>query len=620
MSDHTMRLQFNACYMKILLWGIIGLIYPCHMLFGQSLSTYQANDVIVTAYRTPASLSDLTRSVIVIGPEEIKSLPVNSVQGLLQYSAGVDLAQRGVDGVQSDVSIRGGSFEETLIMVDGVSINDPQTGHHSLNLPVTLDGIQRIEILEGSGSSIYGADAFSGVINIITKKGNDKSISLQTSGGQNGYYDGSIAAAYPIGIFNNHVSVSKQKSDGFTHNTDFDITNFSYETSLNSGSNNLNLFFGYNDKKFGANSYYSVLFPNQWEHTTTKLADLTGEFGNEKFSVSPKIFWRRNDDNYLLDYIQPSFYQNIHQTNVYGAEIQASASSDLGISTLGGKYNTDKIQSTNLGNHSRETGGMFAEQRFSPLGRFSFNINAFAYKYPDIGWKFWPGVNAGFTISDNLKLYGSIGKAFRIPTYTELYYTSPTSIGNPDLQHEETTNFEIGANDMHPYYNTRVSLFYKEGRNLIDWVRLLDTDPWMAKNITKINTAGIELNLEFNTALLIKGSPIYKAGIEYTYLNSSQLNNQYQSQYLLQYLRHQLIANIQNYWWFGIQQTWELRYENRVNAADYFLVDTQLYRYFNQLQVFIKATNLFNKSYYEVSGVPLPGRWVTAGVKFTIGE
>ena len=130
----------------------------------QSLSTYELNDIIITASRTPTSFSDLSRSVIVIGPEEIKSLPVNSVQGLLQYAAGVDLAQRGVDGVQSDVSIRGGTFEETLIMVDGVSINDPQTGHHSMNLPVSLDQVQRIEILEGSGSSIYGADAFSGVI------------------------------------------------------------------------------------------------------------------------------------------------------------------------------------------------------------------------------------------------------------------------------------------------------------------------------------------------------------------------------------------------------------------------------------------------------------------------
>jgi len=588
--------------------------------FAQKLSTYQANDVIVTASRTPTSFSDLSRSVLVIGPEEIKAAPVNSIQGLLQYAAGVDLAQRGVAGVQSDVSIRGGSFEETLIMIDGVSINDPQTGHHGLNLPVSLDQIQRIEILEGPGSSIFGADAFSGVINIITKKGNDENLTLQSSGGQNGYYDGTISTAYPVGIINNHISVSKQKSDGFTHDTDFDITNFSYGTSLNSGSNHLNLFFGYNDKKFGANSYYSVLFPNQWEHTTTRLADLTGSFGDESLSISPKIYWRRNNDNYLLDYLRPAFYQNIHETNVYGAEIQASASSSIGISTLGGEYNSDKIQSTNLGMHTRETKGIFAEQKFTPLGDFSFTANAFAYKYPDIGWRLWPGINAGYNISGNLKIFGSTTEAFRIPTYTELYYKSPTSIGNPDLQHEETTNYEIGLNNSQSFYNARVSVFYKEGKNLIDWVRQSDTAPWIAKNITSINTSGIEINLEFKTSMILNDFPIYKAGVDYTYLNSSQSADEFQSEYLLQYLRHQLIANFQNYWWVDIQQNWEFRYENRVNAEDHLLVDTQIFRDFNGYEIFLKATNLFNKSYYEVSGVPLPGRWITAGVKIKIGD
>jgi iron complex outermembrane receptor protein len=612
----------NLTTVKVLLFKILFsvLLNPQINIIAQNLPTYQINDVVVTASRTPTSLSDLSRSVIIIGPDEIKNLPVNSVQGLLQYAAGVDLAQRGVDGVQSDVSIRGGTFEETLIMIDGISINDPQTGHHSMNLPITLDQIQRIEILEGSGSSIYGADAFSGVINIITKKGDEKSLSLQSSGGQNGYYDGNVSAAYPIGIFNNHISLSKQKSDGFTHNTDFNITNFSYQASLNSGYNNLNLFFGYNDKKFGANSYYSVIFKNQWEHTTTKLADITGNFGDERFSISPKIFWRRNDDNYLLDYINPSFYQNIHQTNIYGAEIQASAVSGAGVTSFGGKYNTDKIESTNLGNHSRETEGIFAEQKFVPFGNLSVTANGFAYKYPDIGWRIWPGINAGYTLADNLKLFSSVGEAFRIPTYTELYYTSPTSIGNPDLQHEETLNYEVGANNFNPYYNARVSLFYREGKNLIDWVRQSETAPWVAKNITKINTAGVEINLDFSISSFLKDFPIYKAGIDYTYLNSSRVADEYQSQYLLQYLRHQLVANIMNFWWLDIQQSWEFRYENRVNAADYVLVDSQLSRNFNQFDLFLKATNLFNKPYYEVSGVPLPGRWITAGVKLKIWE
>ncbi len=589
-------------------------------LVAQALPEYQLNDIIVTASRIPMTFSDLTRDVIVIGPEEIKNAPVNSVQGLLQYAAGVDLQQRGVDGIQGDVSIRGGSFEETLIMIDGVPMSDPQTGHHNLNLPVTLDDIQRIEILKGPGSSVYGANAFSGIINIITKKNEVSSLSLQASGGQNSYYDGLLHASIPVGIFKNHVSFSKQKSDGYMHNTEFDITDFTIGSSISAGSSNINLLFGYNDKKFGANSFYSTLFPNQWEHTTTKLLSVNGSFGNSSLQISPKVYWRHNDDNYILDYTDPSFYENNHHTDVYGAEIQASAATGIGITSFGGEYNTDKIVSNNLGNHSRVKKGVFAEQKLSPTDDFTVIADAYAYDYSDIGWKIWPGINLGYNIAKDIRLFGSAGEAFRIPTYTELYYFSPASVGNPNLHTEETVDYEIGLNIMHPAYNVRTSIFYKQGKNLIDWVRANDSQPWTARNITNINTAGIELSLQVNPSAFINNFPIYKAGIDYTYLNSSRVSDEFQSQYLQQYLRHQLIINIENNWWAGIQQSWELRYESRVNAADNFLVNTQLFRRFNGWEIFLKATNLLNKSYYEISGVPLPGRWITAGIKLNIGK
>ena len=622
----TVRLQEKTNQITVPTTKIIFqiIIFSCFgatsILFGQVLPEYQLNDIIVTASRIPTTFSELTRSVIVIGPEEIKDAPVNSVQGLLQYAAGVDMQQRGVDGIQGDVSIRGGSYEETLIMIDGVSVNDPQTGHHNLNLPVTLDDIQRIEILKGPGSSVYGANAFSGIINIITKKAGGESLSLKTSGGQNGYYDGLIHASLPLGILNNHISFSRQKSDGYMHNTEFDITDFTYGSSITSGSSNVNLLFGYNDKKFGANSFYSIYFPNQREHTTTKLLNINGSFGSQSFLISPKIYWRHNDDNYILDYTDPSFYENNHHTDVYGAEVQASVATNIGITSFGGEYNTDKIVSNNLGNHSRVKKGIFAEQKISPLYNFTIITDAYAYDYSDIGWKLWPGINLGYNIIKNVRLFGSVGEAFRIPSYTELYYSSPASVGNSNLRTEETVDYEVGLNTLHQAYNTRVSIFYKEGKNLIDWVRSSDNQPWAAHNIANINTAGAEIDLEVNPAAFINNFPIYKASIDYTYLNSNRTANEFQSQYLLQYLRHQLIMNIENNWWAGIQQSWELRYESRVNAADNFIVDTQLFRRFNQWEIFLKATNLFNKSYYEVSGVPLPGRWITAGIKLKIGE
>ena len=589
-------------------------------LNAQNIPKYNLKDVVVTASRTPLSFSDLTRNVIVLGPEEIKNAPVNSVQGLLKYALGVGLEERGVDGVQSDVTIRGGSFEETLIMIDGVSINDPQTGHHNLNLPVPLEDVERIEILKGPGSSIYGADAFSGIINIITKKGYGKSLSLQTEGGQNGYYSGSAYGAYSVGNWNNHIALSKQKSDGYMHNTDFDIVNFSYGTSLNTNLGALNLFYGYNDKKFGANGFYSTLFPNQWEHTTTKLLSLSGDLGNSNIIISPKAYWRRNDDNYLLDYINPSFYHNIHQTNVYGIQLQASVLSGIGTTSFGGEYTTDKIKSNNLGNHSRDRKGVFAEQKFSPLTNLTVIANAFAYDYSTIGWKFWPGIDMAYNVMPDLRLFGSIGKAFRIPTYTELYYSSPASMGNPDLKYEETLNFEIGMNLSKAAYNLKASLFRKEGKNLIDWVRSSESQPWTARNIAALNTNGFEIDFAVRTDKIVNGLPVNRINIGYTYLSSNKNTEQFESQYLLDYMRHQLLAEVDNSWSLGIKQNWEIRYENRVNFKDSFVVDTQLYKNFEDFKVYIKATNLFNESFSEISGVPMPGRWITTGVKFNVGN
>jgi iron complex outermembrane receptor protein len=587
-------------------------------LFAQEVPQYNLDDVIVTASRTPVAFSNLTRSVIVIDSVQIKELPVNDVQSLLQYAAGVSLEQRGVDGVQSDLNIRGGTTEETLIMLDGVALNDPQTGHHNLNLPVSLNDIERIEILKGPGSSLYGANAFSGVINIITKKGADRALSLLAEGGQNNYFKSSFYGAYPIGIWNSHFSVSKEKSDGYRYNTNFDISNFSYGASINSGIGITNLFFGYIDKKFGANGFYGVAYPNQWEHTTTKLVSFLGDYGNSSFSILPKIYWRRNDDNYLLDYIHPSYYQNIHQTNLYGSELQASIKNSFGITSIGGEFVNDEIKSSNLGIHSRNRAGFFAEQKLSFVNKLTLVANLFAYNYSGIGWKFWPGIDVGYNISNNFHTYGTIGKAFRIPTYTELFYKSPISVGNPNLKFEETIDYEIGANLNEKFYNAKISLFHKQGTNLIDWVRQYNSQPWMAMNISRLNTDGIEISYSFQTNKIISDFPIENINLSYTYLNSNKKPMSFQSQYLLEYLRNQLILSVDNTCWFGIKQNWELRYEDRVNFEDYLLIDSKLYKNLAGFQIFLEVTNLFNKSYYEISGVPLPGRWISSGIEYSL--
>ncbi|MCL6100314.1 MAG: TonB-dependent receptor [Bacteroidetes bacterium] len=583
----------------------------------QQDSLHEMNEVVVSAARVPLTFSDLARTVIVLDGNTIQTLPTDNIQDLLKYVGGVDLKLRGVEGVQGDISIRGGTSEQTLILIDGIKLSDPQTSHHNLNLPVTLENIERIEILKGQGSRIYGPNAFSGAVNIITKKERLPSLGISMLGGEHNLFETNFSASYPVGITNNTVSVSKKKSDGYTFNTAFDITNFFLQQSTELGGNNINVMFGYDDKKFGANSFYSNLFPNQWEHTTTKLLAGTADLQAGILILSPKVYWRRNDDDFFLDHNRPDWNRNIHQTNSYGGEIQSSVKSSIGTTTFGGEFAEDEIASTNIGDHTRTKGGFFAEQVIEPLKNFSSSFGMFAYNYSGIGWKFWPSIDAAYHFSGHAKIYGSIGKAFRIPTFTDLYYVSPANIGNPNLTYEETTNYELGFSFLESFFEAGTSIFLNDGHNLIDWVRSSSSAPWIVQNVTNVKTYGVEFNTNVDLRKLIDYPILRTIGVSYTYLTVNRETGNYQSKYLLDHLKHQFIINLTNILPFEIFQSWSLRYEDRQNFQSHFILDTQIVKHFGDFELLFRANNLFNKTYSDFPGVLLPGRWVSVGLKYS---
>src|ERR1035437_1725973 len=228
-----------------------------------------AKEVVVSAQRAPVAFSQVARIVKVIGKEEIQSAPVQSLQDLLEYSLNVDVRQRGNYGVQADISIRGGSFDQVLILLNGININDPQTGHHSLNLPVSFDAIERIEILEGPASRIYGLNAFSGAINIITGTSTGSNLKARLSGGQFGYYDSGLSGNIVTGKLTNFISVDHRSSDGYIKNTDFKLTDAYYLGKLATSAGIIELQAGNSDRAFGANSFYTPAYPDQYEKVNT---------------------------------------------------------------------------------------------------------------------------------------------------------------------------------------------------------------------------------------------------------------------------------------------------------------------------------------------------------------
>jgi iron complex outermembrane receptor protein len=587
-----------------------------HIIYAQDTLKYELEELTVTAGRLPVLASESARSVIALTSERIAAMAVSSVPDLLQYVAGVDLQQRGIDGIQADINIRGGGFEQTLVMIDGVIVNDPQTGHHTMNLPVTIDDIERIEILKGQGSKSFGPNAFSGAINIITKSISDNRAKVNVEGGEYGYYGGRISGNYNAAGFFNRVSYERKKSDGYIHNTNYESEIFSYGNSYSFGKFVIKGLFGYNDKKFGANSFYTSRFPNQWERTTTRFANAKIIYSSGQISNEVKIFYRGNNDDFMLNYENPSFYRNNHKTNTFGTEVQITISSSIGMTAIGGEFISDKIASNNLGNHSRSSKGIFLEHLFTPVKNLSVSLGGFIYNYDLIGWKIWPGFDFSYLLNEKFKLFGSVGKAFRIPTYTELFYNDPATIGNAALQSEETLNSEIGVSYFGSKIDLSVSLFGNNGRNIIDWIRYDPKEKWRVRNISNLNTSGLELSVTLKPNAL---SGIVDAlGVQYTYLASNRKKEPFESRYALKYLRRQAVLNVTHPTMLGIKFNWAFRYEDRENYSDVFISDLKLIKAFSEYRFFVSAFNLFDVDYFDVSGVALPGRWLRAGFSYSI--
>lgn len=582
--------------------------------------TYEIDQIVVTASRIPTTFSDRTRSITVISREEIATAPIHDVADLLDYVVGVDARQRGPHGVQTDVGMRGSTFEQVLVLVDGVKVTDPQTGHHALDLVVALDDIERIEVLRGHGSRLFGPNAFGGVINIITRERRGNEASLRATYGEHAFAEGAASGSYLAGPTAHRLSLAHRRSDGYRHNTDFTVSTASYGVSLPAGPNTVTLSAGYADRRFGANSFYAGM-PNEWEHTRTYTFSAAGEAKLGTMSLSPRLSWRRHEDEFLLDRDDPTLYRNTHTTDVYDAEGESIFASAFGVTAFGGEVGTERITSTKLGRHERTRGGFFIEHRAEPSGRLTVTVGGCAYRYTGTGWQIWPGADLGVQVTRSVRLYSSVGRAFRVPTYTELYYEDPRNVGNPGLKPERAWSYEGGIGWTNRGVSGEMNAFVRDGRNLIDYVRNADTLRWEARNITEVRTRGIEATLSIRPTAFVAGFPLRRLSLGYAFLDSEKKSGDFaQSKYVLNHLRHQGVVDVAHSAPYGILFSWKLRYEARVGGDNFVVVDARASREVGHIEVFLEATNLFGASYEDRASVPQPGRWVRLGAVVRVGK
>ncbi len=623
-----------------------------------SIKDVEVEEVVVSAQRAPVSFSQVARIVKVIGKEEIQSAPVQSLQDLLEYSLNVDVRQRGNMGVQADISIRGGSFEQVLILLNGININDPQTGHHSLNLPVSFDAIERIEILEGPASRIYGPNAFSGAINIITGSSDKSNLKGRLSGGENNYYDAGLTGTFNAGKVRNFVSVDHRSSDGYIKNTDFKITDAFYQGKLISKTSALEWQAGHTERRFGANSFYTPAYPNQFEEVQTTFASVKLETG-KVVHFTPSVYWRRNQDRFeLFRYPEstPTWYtnHNYHLTDVYGTNINAWFATKLGKTAFGTDFRSENIRSTVLGKllgkpvsipgetgkqytkaDSRSNFSLFAEHSIY-LDKFSVSAGVMANWNSQLGdgWNFNPGIDLGWSVTDALKWYASISSSMRMPTFTDLYYSSPTNIGNSSLQPEKATAYESGLKYKLKGADGHVAYFYRKGKNIIDWVKPPDENVWYARNITTLNTNGVEVSARIKPEQLFdKKSFIKSMSLSWSWLNQDKQSGTFDSKYVLDFLNHKLdlglshevIKNVGINWQVSWQDrtgsyiVWDgAKYGNKVAYKSFVLVDSRIHWSTKATSVYLEASNLLDKTYFDFGNIAQPGRMLRMGLIYQI--
>lgn len=631
--------------------------------------TIGLDELEIISSANPVEFKQISRTVHIITKDQIDESPAVSLDELLKIYGGVDIRSRGAMGVQSDINLRGGTFDQGLIMINGISLNDPQTGHHNLNQAIDLDDVEKIEIFEGPGTRWFGANSYSGGINIISSKPKNKAISVSLQGGQYGYFGGRIITDYKLGKVNNRTSGSLRRSDGYIRNTDFTIVNLNHSSYYNTKVGVLSVNLGILDKGFGANGFYTPKYPNQYEHIRTYSTNATWESGSDiKFKAN--AYWRRNLDRFELFREDNNWYQkqgelyimegdtagyptpgglypyqghNYHRTDIIGADGVINFNSLLGSTSIGIGLKSESIVSNVLGESMEDTifiansDGYYnkSKQRTNTnisfnqhYSRDNFSVSAgiSMFHSNDYGTHFSPGIDLGYFITENIKVFASANQAIRLPTFTDLYYQGPTNISNPDLVPEESLSTEVGVKYFENDFNASLSGFYRQGKNVIDWIKYSPEEKWQSANLASLNTYGISVSANKQFA---KGILNY-AGVKYTWLTSEKNNNELISLYALDFLRHNFNFFISHDIVRNFSASWTATIQDRNGSyIDYntgletsystvALLNLKVIYVIRNVELSLSGSNLLNRSYYDIGNIQQPGLWIIGGVKVNI--
>jgi iron complex outermembrane receptor protein len=626
----SLRRKFH--FMKNRLLFSLGILSTIVSAQAQENHSTGLDSVVVTENRFTSYYREQNKDITILDSKQIKALPVKTVTEVLSYAAGVDFRQRGPWSSQADVSIDGSTFDQVLVLVNGMKMSDPQTGHHILNLPIPISAIDHIEVLRGPAAKVYGVNALAGAINIITKKPVQNEVAAQVYSGSNFQKDtatgntyvgyGAQASASLVGKAQSHIiSASQDQGNGYRHNTAFNASRLFYQNHFDiNAKNSIEATGGYIYNKFGANGFYSAPKDAESQETVqTALASIMYIYRpNENVSIRPRISYRYNNDDYIFVRQNPSLYHNIHETNVLTGEIQSTIQVKNGTIGTGTEIRNEQINSTNLGERSRTNIGLYGEYKHNFSCRLNAGAGLYANYNSDYDIQVFPGIDAGYRLNNEWKVFANATMGQRLPTYTDLYYKGPLNIGNDKLRPEYAKYAEGGLQYSKRIISLQATYFYRNVTDFIDWVRTNNTAPWQPRNFQSINTTGITARAIYQLSDHIGLSDDYKLNlnVNYTYLDpvvtspSSDI-----TKYAIEALRHQFIASLQSTFFNRLQLNAACRYQYRINTNDYTVVDLRIAWNMKKWGIFADVNNLLGTQYKEIGSVPLPGRWISLGLR-----
>lgn len=591
------------------------------------------DEIIINENQFSTPISKQNRNVYVIDKATIEKLPARSVQELLQYANGVDLRQRGPFGSQADISIDGGSFEQTVVLLNGTKVIDSQTAHNMLNLPIPIEVIERIEVIRGPAARIYGINSLTGAINIVTKKPEKSGFLANTYAGSNFEKDseeGSGDTFYGRGIqlggvlskekHQHSLFASHDKSNGYRYNTGFENNKIFYQGNVQmDNSNEISGTFGYINNGFGANGFYAAPGDkNSSEIVQTTFASVQSKhLLSERWTLMPRVSYRYNYDDYrYFGNANLTSGRSQHYTNSISGELNTTYKTNKGELGFGAEFRNEEINSSNIGEHARDNMGIYAQYRTSFFEKLDVNFGTYLNYNSDFKWQVYPGLDASYAITEAFKIVGNIGTSQRIPSFTDLYLNQrPGNIGNPDLDAENAFQAELGFKFTKNAFTFNTNYFHRKISNFIDWIRSVNTEPWQSNNYGNLITDGINLRANYSVAFAAETK--MNTNLAYSYLDSefTDIRTDINSKYLISSLKHQ-VTNTIDFQHKKFTVLLATRFNERAAGASYWINDIRFSQSINKLTVYLDAQNIFNTTYFEVGAIPLPSRWVSLGVKF----